>query len=596
MANGSKALTTSSDETTIAEIYSNDVVFGIPYFQRAYKWDKGNIERFGNDLENLLDYEDTSHFLGAIIMFSKQTSPSDPKYYEVIDGQQRLTTSFLALTALAKSFIKHDMLTEALGLYQRYLVINRKTSYKTNSKLISCKEDRAAMNHVFHDLMSSSEFNHKVQDERCEYKTLPDTGNSNGTIWKNYQLLCNYFERQYEDGSKLEENGGENRLTTLYAKLVNSMSFVQIVVKDPTDGPKIFDSLNSKQKPITIGDLVRNEIFAKISNRDDSEIDDLDSKYWHPFYERFKQNDNESYDKVFEKYFFPYVLTLDNNIKKADAFNYLRKRWANISDPKKIIDDLEEYQDIFIDLTYGTCLLKCGKKLKEQIKTLAAIEAPTSVYPFLMQTIHARIKEEITETTAIEILERIESFLVRRAVCGYEPTGLHAAFKGLWKECEGNYTAKNVDAKLRTHSTVKWPDNDEFKKSLLERPLYSVRITPHILAEWNGALGGDVPKIESQQIEHVLPSQPEKTSQWCRDWTPAERKKKDCIGNLLPLSAALNKKIQNKDYSIKKKHYTADSALKAPRKFAQKYKQWTPKNFEARSKAIAEWAVGKWKY
>ncbi len=86
MANVAKTLTTSSDETTMADIYSNDVVFGIPYFQRSYKWEKANIERFGVDLENLLDYDDTSHFLGAIIIFAKQTSPSDPKYYEVIDG------------------------------------------------------------------------------------------------------------------------------------------------------------------------------------------------------------------------------------------------------------------------------------------------------------------------------------------------------------------------------------------------------------------------------------------------------------------------------------------------------------------------------
>ena len=88
-------LTTSSDETPIYDLFSGDLVFGIPYFQRPYKWKKDNIERFEEDLLSLVDIDDTSHFLGAIIIYGKQTAPSDPKYYEVIDGQQRLTTLFL---------------------------------------------------------------------------------------------------------------------------------------------------------------------------------------------------------------------------------------------------------------------------------------------------------------------------------------------------------------------------------------------------------------------------------------------------------------------------------------------------------------------
>ena len=69
MSLGIRKLTNSTDETSIASLFANDIVFGIPYFQRAYKWNEKNILRFVTDLENLLDYEDTSHFLGAIIVF-----------------------------------------------------------------------------------------------------------------------------------------------------------------------------------------------------------------------------------------------------------------------------------------------------------------------------------------------------------------------------------------------------------------------------------------------------------------------------------------------------------------------------------------------
>lgn len=593
---GARKLTNSSDETPISNLFSGDLVFGIPYFQRAYKWSIKNIERFETDLENLLDYEDTSHFLGAIIVFGKSTSPSESSYYEVIDGQQRLTTCYLSLIALAKTFLEHGMLDDALGLYQRYLVVLHKTNYITNAKLICCKEDRAGINAVFHDLTANSEFLHSIQGSN-EYKPMPDTGNPKGKVWNNYSLLCKFFEKKYQENEKIGEGQGAQILQALYTKLVEYMSVVQIVVKDPTDGPKIFDSLNSKQEPMTIGDLVRNEIFSRLTDQEDDEIDILDRDYWHPFYEKFKQKDNAQFDKVFEQYFFPYVLTLDHNVKKADAFNFLRDRWASEDNPKKIIEELSKYQDIFLDLHYGTKLTKVDSNLEKQIYNLALMDSPTSVYPFIMHVIGAVKEEVLSSENAQQILEKIESFLVRRVVCGYEPTGLHAAFKSLWDDCEGDYSVENVVDNIKKHPTVKWPGDEEFLRNIKTRPLYKVRMTPYILAEWNGHLGGDVPILQSQQIEHVLPDTLAQDSQWLSDWTKEQHKAcKDCIANLLPISGSLNASIQNADYCEKKVRYSNDSALKAPREFAKKYDIWTVEEFEARAEAIGEWALSRWNY
>lgn len=597
MSLSSRKLTNSTDETSISNLYSNDLVFGIPYFQRAYKWKDKNIERFTKDLDALLDYEDSSHFLGAIIVFEKITSPSESNYYEVIDGQQRLTTCYISMIALAKVFSKHGMIDDAMGVYQRFLVILHGTNYITNSKLICCKEDRASMNHIFHDLMGNSEFLHRVQEAKIGYKPMPNTGTPNGRGWKNYQLLSKFFEKKYNEYERVEEGKGEKILKELYTKLVDYMSVVQIVVKNPTDGPKIFDSLNSKQEPITIGDLVRNEIFAKYADRETEEIDILDRDYWRPFYEKFNQNDNSSFDKVFEQYFFPYVLTLNHTIKKDEAFNYLRNIWSEIDNPKEIIDSLSKYQDIFIDLYYGTSLTGCSEVVEKQILRLAKMNTPTSVYPFLMRVIRANIDSLLSDKQAVDILKRIESFLVRRIVCGYEPTGLHAVFKSLWSDCDGDYSAENVVDNIRKHYTVKWPNDSEFIENIKTRPLYKVKMTPYILAEWNGYLGGDIPQLDSQHIEHVLPETPDSSSQWVKDWTRSQRETKlHCLANLLPISGSLNASIKNADYSEKKKRYSSDSALKAPRDFAQKYDVWTPEKFDDRAEELAEWALETWEF
>lgn len=597
--NSNQKLTNSTDETSIGSLLSGDLVFGIPYFQRAYKWDSKKILRFQEDLDNLLEIDEASHFLGAIIVFSKITNPSEPSYYEVIDGQQRLTTCFLALTALCHTFAKFEMLDDAVGLYQRYIVIVRPTKQITNAKLISCLEDRAGVNEVFQILNSNLSFYDRIKESNCVYKKMPTSGTrKDSKMVTNFKLFCKHFSDLYEREEKQNPGLGRNTLNKVYEKLVNFMSVVQIVVKNPTDGPIIFNSLNSKQEPITIGDLVRNEVFSRLS-QDEDEIEKLDRDLWRPFYTKFWQCNNPNGDKIFEQYFFPYVLTIDHTVKKNEAFNYLREAWnSKNKSPEEIIDELSQYQDIYLDLCYGTNLCECHASIKPCINKLAKLGAPTSIYPFLFHVISASVSGNLDIDTACSILSKIESFLVRRMVCGYEPTGLHAAFKALWDECDGDYSLNNVVKCLKNHNTVTWPDDSEFEQSIKTRSLYKVKATPYILAEWDRNLGGDSPILPTtQQIEHVLPEHPDKESQWNSDWTKEEfEKKKDCLANLLPLSASINQSIQNADYAAKRERYLMDSALKSPRDFATKYANWTPIEFDIRANELWAWAEFRWPY
>ncbi len=225
------------------------------------------------------------------------------------------------------------------------------------------------------------------------------------------------------------------------------------------------------------------------------------------------------------------------------------------------------------------------------------MQTPTSVYPFLLQVVKANKESTLGVNNTKGILDRIESFLVRRSVCGYEPTGLHALFKSLWGECESDYSVQNIVNCIRQHRTVKWPDDNEFVDNIKHSPLYGSRITPYLLAEWNGYLGGDIPNLDKQQIEHVLPETPEANSQWLVDWTKKEHSElKDCLANLLPISGTLNASIQNAEYEVKRVRYDADSALKAPRTFAKQYSNWTPKEFTHRADELAKWALDRWKY
>ena len=276
-----------------------------------------------------------------------------------------------------------------------------------------------------------------------KYKPLPAVGEDKGRLRNNYKACLRFFEEQVKQE-------GMVRLHKLYKCLLESMSVVQIDVWDPTNGPKIFDSLNSRQEPMTTGDLVRNEIFGKIANESPALIEEIDQRSWQPFYKKFKKDGEGS---LFDSYFFPYGLIQDPNLRKSEVYAKLREKWRDIKDPEMIVAELAEYQDAFLDVACGTNLQRHPKDVERAYRLLYESGVPSSTYPFTMQLSNAIKSASVTVEDGIAVLQLIESFVVRRAICGHEPTGLHAVFKKLWLDCERAPTVVSVANAIRKHRT-----------------------------------------------------------------------------------------------------------------------------------------------
>jgi Protein of unknown function DUF262/Protein of unknown function (DUF1524) len=571
-------LTNSSDEASLAAVLSGDLVFTVPYFQRPYKWKPQRLQKLEEDLLTLVDGVADNHFLGAIIVHGHPGNPADPTMYEVIDGQQRVTTAYLYLCAVVKILCKYREYDEAASLFLKYLVINRNTSFITNTKLHSSKDDRKQLNRVIEDLTSDSDFHARLAS--FNFKPIPAVGSERGRLWSNYKAARSFLSSQAKRET-LE------RVRAIYRALLEQVSVVQIDVFDPVNGPKIFDSLNSRQEPMTTGDLVRNEIFSRAADQQPADVERLDQQYWQPFYEKFKDGEKSSFDD----YFFPFGLIKNPNLKKSDVYSYLREQWRGQEDPSLIIKDLAVYQDAFLDLLNRTDRQKQSRDVAIAVQRLSLI-APTSTYPFLMQLLNGLKDGTIEQGVGLGVLDVLESFLVRRAICGHEPTGLHAVFKGLWDDCDKDPTAEKVVSKIREHKTVVWPSTDDTRTCARSRPLYGSGITRFVLAEWNRSLGGDQPTIEPW-IEHVLPDSISES--WKADFTDEQHRIfKDRIANLLLLSKPMNQGLGNDSYEEKRKAYLEDSAFKSAREFAKRNLKWTPVELENRGFDMADWIVKRW--
>ena len=175
------------------------------------------------------------------------------------------------------------------------------------------------------------------------------------------------------------------------------------------------------------------------------------------------------------------------------------------SDPEAVVVDLATYQNAFLDLECGTNLQAHESKVAEAFQRLYDSGAPTSTYPFLMQLSNASKLGTLSSSSILSVLEVIESFLVRRAACGHEPTGLHTVFKRLWPSNPSSVSAQLVAHATKQYKTVVWPDDADVRSAVENRGLYGSSITSYVLQELNKARGGDQP-TSGLWIEHVLPT------------------------------------------------------------------------------------------
>ncbi len=436
------------------------------------------------------------------------------------------------------------------------------------------------MNVVMSDLISDLAFLEKL-GSNFKPRPLPNTGNPSGTLLRNYRSALRFMDNQAKEG-------GTDRVRDVYVAMLEKMSVVQIDVWDPTNGPKIFDSLNSKQEPMTIGDLVRNDIFSRVAGSNPSEIELIDRDQWQPFYQQFVHESRNH----FESYFFPFGLIHNPNLTKSTTYGQLKERWQKLDEPSLVIEDLRRYQNAFLDIVTGANSQGHPKDVAAAFKRLSSLRAPNSTYPFIMQLSEETRTGTVSPAAAIAVAGLIENFLVRRALSGIEPTGLHAVFKRLWMDCAGDISPAKVKSLIRSRTTVSWPTDDQVIDGIKSRPMYEATILPFIMREFDLSLGGDAP-TNVPWIEHILPQT--LSDSWKLEFTDTQhREMLHLLANLLPLAPDMNRELSNRPYDKKRERFKADSMFKTTRNFAAEYDAWTPALLSKRSEQLAQWAVLRW--
>lgn len=570
-----RKITDNSDELSFHQLTSTSSILRIPLFQRPYVWTKKQLERMLSEVEAIANEEDNSRFLGAIIAVTRPTNPSQPTPHEIVDGQQRLTTMYIFLLAAAQVAAREGKTEYSRGLISTNLIVDWAQELPANTKLQPSIGDRAQFIHIFNKLANTGE----LSDWLPIKLKLPNTsGKSSGA-------LTNQFNRIYKYLLDKVKTSGFQTVEELVEVVRNRLTFVFILLKDPGSASTVFEGLNDPGVPISVGDLVKNEVFARVGDNEE-EAKFLHDNSWIPFREKFESK--------FDEYFLPFSIIKKPSTTRTEMFGDLRKLWKDLNS-KEIIDYLDEYSNSYLALTGAVDASKIyGKDVGIQIKKLIELKQPSSTYPFIMKLLKELENNSISKIDVIGCLTTIESFLVRRAICGIEPTGLLVMFRTMWASCDDHPNANKIIALISKRTTVEWPSDKRVEESILTRPIYGTIVAKYLIVEYDRFLGMDHPEIDDFTIEHIMPKS------YCDEWSGViekadHSKLKNLWANLIPLSLSMNNFIDQDTYDNKKIYFAKESMFISARELGRKYLTWDKTSINKRSNELAEWAIKRWK-
>lgn len=229
---------------TIEEAF-RDCFYIVPDYQREYIWSDKEVGKLLEDIDDEISGSSTSeYFIGTILV-----SPTAQKnHYEVIDGQQRLTTFFLILCALRALFKNEPQEQTLNGLISTsYTDSNGEIniSLKLNPKYENADEVISAI----------VKANNKPEDVKGmvvaagvkQFGSLENLINAYNTV---YQFL----------NTNYKENGA---LKKYWGYLSNNVIFIQIST-DVSSALKIFETINERGVGLNPMDLLKNLLFTNV--------------------------------------------------------------------------------------------------------------------------------------------------------------------------------------------------------------------------------------------------------------------------------------------------------------------------------------------
>ena len=586
-----RALITQSHTNMKAEAMHVSETFGtsftelrIPFYQRSYVWSEENWRQLFNDVVNLCTYDNERHyFIGSIIL--SPINQTEQKW-EVIDGQQRLTTLMLFLKAL-------HLLTNRDGVFRN--------NYFQN-------ED-----HYGIEGLPKLKLNHQNTPEFNNILCGKDVPSISGGESKIDQCFDYFIERL----KKLQANQDEEfrdvdfELRTVLQRCATSVYLVNIRLDSNENPQEIFSIINSTGVKLNTGELLKNYLFKEIdleTYRSGWKVileSETNLKWWEEIEKKTRTNPVCRLDKFLYRFLLVQLFKDNNRGKFATReLKWLRKESTPLF--KKFQDacigtlgmtkeylsnEIVKHANIYYKL-FNLNEWSRAKLVDNPLHRLVYFIIKTenlSVIPYIMYIIDS-VQDQQEQN---KIFSYLEKYLIRRSIC-----------KSVTKSYSDLFSENLIGSGIKTASMLyeyinqregdlKMPDNNQVKEAILTNNQTKLaRILLYLLEAKVNDEFEDIDDFDSLALEPLFPNKP------ASSWTLSDESRaflKDTLGNHILLSNKITDKNKVLPWNNKRNIILqGDYRLFVTNEFISQQKTWTEEDIANRNEVLADIIIKQW--
>ncbi|GAA8876117.1 DUF262 domain-containing protein [Helicobacter pylori] len=555
--------------------------YQIPDYQRPYQWTEENCEKLLDDLFFSYEcYTESDYFCGSLVLIATDKDRmTNAKTYDIVDGQQRLSTFILlakvlvtlygkdlTTTTTSRGFLE-DSLCDPDGEKRKRLDFN---TIGSNAK----KDFQDALN-FFDDLDANNG---------------KDSTKVKNNYLKNAICLKNYLEKK-------EIKNIKAFIIWLYHKVI----FIKTTCPNISMALRIFSVLNARGLPLHAIDVFKVELLKKLAKEKDQEEFVI---RWNAL--RQKCSDNESKfpkrkenkrEKNPAETLFSWYLDYLNPVTSA---NKMEERLADQFE--KLDKTPLEYLKIVEDFYNAYC--KVLEMQDRHAHLLSYVAADSWRVILCTSLLHGYNNQEIED-----LKELLVKFYYQNWVAGKTQSQIGQTCYNIIKDLKEKKSIKeNINSIIKEYldeNKIMKTFNESLRGNL-DKKLSTKNswVKPILILVEYFMSDDDCPKRiqmdKNLHIEHILPKKPNLSSQWAKDFSEEERKLyTHSLANLTLLGGKKNKQASNLDFKDKKKIYMGEEIrLNKKKTFKMmtcydmtkndvcRYTEWTPKSLETRKEEL----------
>jgi len=503
----------------------------VPDYQREYVWNDIQVEQLLSDLIEAYSADSKkAYFLGTIVTFDEGTK------FELIDGQQRLTTFFILLCAIKQIYAQNNEKTGAI----------EKLIY---SEVMNDSGDTVSQYHLQLQYEDAGNCLELIEKGETKPSSITQSGER---LFNAFSIIKNTFAEKFSNFAEFKK---------FVVFLLNKTSFIRIETHDITDALKIFETINQRGKGLDPMDLLKNMVFRQV---DRSKFKELNMNW------KYITNALEKIDEKplrFLRYFimanYDTSDSKDGVIREEQIYSWLSANKAQCryeEEPFKFVQKMKDNVDIYV---------KCRQPENNQNGNVHLKNVPLLAGKSYKLHLMLMLAAANMNTEAQEQFKKILESVVYYTVIDKVTTNITERTFVLWcskirkiLSLEDLYAFVN-DTIIPTVNEWKQDNEVNFLRlGLNSMQQYRIKFILGKITAYVDALRLGKTTVEeleqytqtAVEIEHIMP-------QNCPNKNEYEISDEEFevyinrLGNLTLLENTINKSIQNDSYKIKAQAY-----------------------------------------